>query len=99
MIRKHIYITRAHQEMLERLAKARGISEAEVIRQAIEHEATGRYAQASVANAYDAEALEEFIQSALGRRAHSTGGDPYQWNRNDAYADRLDRFGPENSND
>lgn len=40
MIRKQVYIHRRHQAMLERLAKTRHVSEAEVVRQAIEREAT-----------------------------------------------------------
>lgn len=39
MIRKQVYIHRRHQAMLERLAKLRQVSEAEVVRQAIEREA------------------------------------------------------------
>jgi hypothetical protein len=92
MIRKQIYIARSHQKVLERLAEARGISEAEVIRQAIEHEATGRYQQSS---GYDLDALAEFVQSARTRRDDSAEGEAYRWNRSDAYAERLDRFGPE----
>ena len=39
MIRKQIYLPRRHNLTLKRLAKQRGISEAEVIRQALEREA------------------------------------------------------------
>ena len=39
MIRKQIYLLRRHNLTLKRLAKQRGISEAEVIRQALEREA------------------------------------------------------------
>ena len=51
MIRKQIYLKQTQQLLLARLAKVRGVSEAEVIRQAIEHEATGGHAQAVVSDA------------------------------------------------
>ncbi len=38
MIRKHFRITRRPNLLIKRLAKLRGVSEADVIRQAIEHE-------------------------------------------------------------
>ena len=38
MLRKQIYIPKRQQVILKRLAKARGLSEAEIIRQAIERE-------------------------------------------------------------
>ena len=42
MLRKQIYIPKRQQVQLKRLAKARGVSEAEVIRQAIEAVRWGR---------------------------------------------------------
>ena len=38
MVRKQIYITKRQDALLKRLAKQRGVSEAEVIRQALERE-------------------------------------------------------------
>ena len=64
MIRKQIYLERTQQLLLTQLAKARGVSEAEVIRQAIEHEATAGHAQSVVP---DTTALDEIVQFALGR--------------------------------
>lgn len=45
MVRKQIYIHERHQLLLERLAQARGVSQAEVIRQAIEREVAGKLPQ------------------------------------------------------
>lgn len=90
MIRKQIYIARTQQVLLARLAKTRGLSEAEVIRQAIEHEAIGGYAQ-SVATA--AKELDAIIRFALSRRALGVDGqETLRWNREDAYSERLERF-------
>ena len=92
MIRKQIYIGRSQQALLARLAKAWDVSEAEVIRQAIEREATGGLAQRLRP---DATALEELIQAALQRREAGITGQPLHWRREDAYAERLDRYGRE----
>jgi hypothetical protein len=90
MIRKQIYIARRHQVLLSRLAKARGVSEAEVIRQAIEREAAGGQTQPMVP---DTTALDEIVQDALSRRGFGITGEPLHWNRDDAYAERLERYG------
>ena len=90
MIRKQIYLERTQQHLLARLAKARGVSEAEVIRQAIEHEATEGHAQSVVS---DATALDEIVLFALGRREVGVIGGPLRWNREDANEERLERFG------
>lgn len=90
MIRKQIYLERTQQLLLTQLAKARGVSEAEVIRQAIEHEATAGHAQSVVP---DTTALDEIVQFALGRRETGVTGEPLRWNRQDAYEERLERYG------
>ena len=90
MIRKQIYLERTQQLLLARLAKVRGVSEAEVIRQAIEHEATAGHVQSVVS---DATALDEIVQFALGRREAGVTGEPLRWNREDAYKERLERYG------
>ena len=41
MVRKQIYIQEHHERLLKRISKARGVSEAELIRQAIERETVG----------------------------------------------------------
>jgi transcriptional regulator with XRE-family HTH domain len=62
-----------------------GVGEAEVIRQAIEREATSDLAQCQLS---DATALEETIQAALQRREVGITGQPYRWRREDAYAEK-----------
>lgn len=89
MVRKQIYIARHQAALLTRLAVARGVSEAEVIRQAIEHEASGDLGQHVMP---EAAALEEIIQFALHRREAGKTGQSLHWNRADAYAERLDRY-------
>lgn len=91
MIRKQIYLEKRQESMLERLAKARGISVAEIIRQAIDREfnpGTTRRKQR------DPEAwararrvmLALQAQGPLPRRTRN-------WKRDDLYEDRLSRYG------
>lgn len=88
MLRKQIYIQERQQLLLRKLAKARGVSEAEIIRQAIEREATVSAAKTAPA---DASALQAIIQFALRRRKRGKTGEPYSWKRGDAYEDRSKR--------
>jgi hypothetical protein len=88
MLRKQIYIPRRQQVQLKRLAKARGVSEAEVIRQAIEREVL---LTASRSAANDRSALEEFLRFGASRRAtdDTTGR---TWIRDELYDERLSRY-------
>ena len=88
MIRKQIYIQRRQQAILRRLARARGVSEAELIRQAIDtHVSAGaRLAQP------DPEAWEKarrFMVTLLARGP--VQGQPRNWKRDDLYEERLNR--------
>lgn len=89
MVRKQIYIHRRHADWLSRLAEARGVSEAEVVRQAIEREVTGASSPAARSNLQAWEAVVAFANS---RRELSAAGAPYQWRREDAYEERETRF-------
>jgi hypothetical protein len=88
MLRKQIYIPRRQQVQLKRLAKARGVSEAEVIRQAIEREVL---LTASRPAANNRSALEEFLRFGASRRAadDTTGR---TWTRDELYDERLSRY-------
>src|SRR2546423_15136068 len=88
MVRKQIYILKRQQVMLKRLAKARGVSEADLIREAIDRQLLGRLTR----NVHgDGESLEKalaFMRARTARRAEQ----PYRWKREDAYEERLSRF-------
>ncbi len=89
MLRKQIYIPKRQQLLLKRLAKARGVSEAEIIRQAIEREALLNAARPVTG---DHTALEAFIRFGLSRRsAKDTTG--RSWTREELYEERLSRYG------
>lgn len=84
MVRKQIYIPKRQDILLKRLSRARGVSEAEIIRQAIEREIGSSLPDAQ---ALQMRPIDEFIQAALANR--STWEDiPYRWNREELYADR-----------
>lgn len=66
MARKQIDISQRQQVQLKRLAKARGVSEAELIRQAIKRELSLSASQPAVGGH---SALEEFLRFGTSRHA------------------------------
>lgn len=90
MIRRQFYITKRQQVLLTRLTKLRGITESEVIRQAIKHEANGNYVHEIEP---DLGNLDDLIEFALSRRKSDGDNTSLRWRREDAYSDRLDRYG------
>jgi len=87
LIRKQIYIQKRQDILLKRLSKARGVSEAEIIRQAIEREFRGEVIEHPAASA-----LEDFIQLALEKRLHPSTTGTYHWSREDIYDERVSRL-------
>ncbi len=83
MVRKQIYLYKQQEAMLKRVAEARGVSEAEVIRQALEQALS-----AGIENATQTAKLplDEFIELARSNKKRT--GKPYKWNRRDAYEER-----------
>ncbi len=90
MVRKQIYLQRRQNHLLKRLAKQRGISEAEVIRQALEHEA-----QMSAPVVRDSKkALDNLITFArsLRQRPELLEGQLEKFNRAEIYREREQRW-------
>jgi hypothetical protein len=90
MIRKQVYIEPRQDADLKRLARTRGVTEAEIIRQAIDRVASS---PATVAGQRDAEAWEEaraFIQALIAQGPVPGGR---RWSRNELYEERLSRYG------
>lgn len=83
MVRKQIYLYKQQDAMLKRVAEARGVSEAEVIRQALEQALS-----AGIENATQTakSPLDEFIELARSNKKRT--GRAYKWNRQDAYEER-----------
>ena len=90
MVRKQIYIRRRQQNLLRQLARQRGMSEAEIIRRAIDRETTLQEFPFSE-NGYTA--LEEIIKAAyLLRDQSAAASEPYRFSRNDLYEERENRW-------
>ena len=90
MVRKQIYLPRRQNQLIKRLAKQRGVSEAEVIRQALEREA-----EMSAPVVRDRKkALDEIITFArsLRERPELMQGEPARWNRQELYEERESRW-------
>lgn len=86
MVRKQIYLPRRQHQTLKRLAKQRGISEAEVIRQALERESA-----LSMPDVHDRhKALEKIFAyvKSLRKRPEFMQGNPYTFNRDKLYEER-----------
>ena len=89
MIRKQIYIQKRQDALLKRLSRARGLSQAEIIRRAIERETSGTTAMPAESDRSAWETLCDFLDAR-----HTAGKDrqPYHWNREDIYAERESRW-------
>lgn len=85
MIRKQFYIHKRHQILLTKLARAKGVSEAEIIRRAIEHEAAGSERQKL---GDDRTAWEDILTTVEIRKSLNKQATPYIWDRHDAYKER-----------
>jgi hypothetical protein len=88
MVRKQIYIHKRQQLLLDQLARARGISQAEIIRQAIERATVG---EAPHPTPPDRAAWDELLSVVANRKALGSDGTAYRWHRQDAYQEREDR--------
>jgi hypothetical protein len=90
MIRKQIYILRRQQTLLKRAAKKRGVSEAEIIRRALDRELS---ASAALPLPSEIDPFEKAMLFIQERRAQVTpSGKPYRWRREDAYEERMNRL-------
>jgi hypothetical protein len=90
MVRKQFYILKRQDALLKRLAQARGLSEAEIIRQAIEREIN----VVSPKPPFEAfSAMDDFARLAHSKRTQETKkAEPYRWNREEIYAEREGRW-------
>jgi hypothetical protein len=85
MVRKQIYLYKQQETMLRRVAEARGVSEAEIIRQALDQVLIASGEAAST----NKSPLDEFVELA---RSNKKRGKPYKWNRQDAYEERENKL-------
>jgi hypothetical protein len=96
MICKQVYIQKRQLILLKRLARRWGVSEAEVIRRAIDQQVQSA---ANLPRPPDPQALEAIIRFALERRRTSGPGEVYQWKREEAYEERGQQWGQSETHD
>jgi Zn-dependent peptidase ImmA (M78 family) len=87
MVRKQIYIYKRQEAQLKRIAEAQGVSEAEIIRRALEQTLSSGTEKSSL---FEKSPLDEFIE--LARSNKKDTGRPFKWNRQDAYEEREKRL-------
>ena len=89
LIRKQIYIHRRHQRLLDELSRSRAVSQAEIIRQAIEREAADVFLAAPP---HDQSAWDDLMRAIQSRLSDDATGPAYLRQRADAYEDREGRL-------
>jgi hypothetical protein len=89
MIRKQIYIQKSQEARLKKIAESRGVSEAEIIRRALEVELR----HAGYRSAYNREAWER-IRTFIFEMEKRGPVAPKKrdWKREDLYEDRMKRY-------
>jgi hypothetical protein len=88
MVRKQIYIESHQDNSLKKKARDLGVTEAEVMRRAIDRQMTSVRLSIRDLKAWDRE--RSFITKRMAK-GHAPGG--RQWKREDAYEERLRRYG------
>ena len=90
MVRKQIYIYKRQEAQLKKISEARGVSEAELVREAIDRETR------SITPAMfhpDPEAFEQLMKFFEQRKSMQPTGESSRWSRADAYDDpRTERL-------
>jgi len=89
MVRKQIYLQKSQEERLKKIAEARGVSEAEIIRRALDIELR----HAGYRLAYDGEAFSKFL--AFMKELDQRPPVPQRkrdWTRDDLYEERMERY-------
>ena len=90
LIRKQLYIRSDQDRALKQAARERGLSEAELVRQAIDEVILQRATSPSLTP--HQQALEELIQTNIDFSRRSTTTELYSFNRDDFYREREERW-------
>lgn len=90
MIRKQVYIEAHQDQMLKRRASQRGITEAEIIREALDSAESGSAVRRRRVDVVAARKALAFMRSlgAASRKSSRTQG----WTRESLYEDRISRW-------
>jgi hypothetical protein len=88
MIRKQVYVEPRHDRMLKRRARERGVTEAQIIREALDRVDSGAVVRSRGVDAGAARLAVAFMRS-LARRSRAPQPQP---TRESLYADRIGRW-------
>lgn len=97
MIRKQIYLHKRQVNLLKRLARQRGLSESEIIRQAIDRESEIQVTDLRQMDPL--KAIKETTAFAISLRQRAFSGEPYKWNRSEVYTEREKRWNKEEASE
>jgi hypothetical protein len=89
-IRKQIYLEKKHDQQLKRLAEARGVSEAEVIRQSLEQRFAEPITRPVPGNPAAWKAAHDTMLRLL--EAGPLPKEGQRWTRDELYEERLSRY-------
>ena len=90
MVRKQLYLEPRQNELLKRRARERGVTEAHVLRDAIEGPGYAARGSRAPADPEAGQALLAAIRSLTSRRA--AGRSRRTWTRDSLYEDRIGRW-------
>lgn len=90
MIRKEIYIDERQEQTIERLARERGVTEAEIVREAIENLETPQSQSGKIPDPEAARRLFETIEEIAAKRVGSARRP--RWTRESLYEERMSRW-------
>jgi malic enzyme len=93
MVRKQIYLNKRQISAVQRKAALLGINESEVIRQAIERD---MHSGGVIIPQADPSAWTEIEAFLAAHAGEPLAGEPYQFNRDALYDERLDRYDESN---
>ena len=89
MVRKQIYLRKKQVQILKNRAAASGVSESELIRRALDESLSG----VNIPAYTDPSALKEIETFIRALKAEKPKGAPIQFDRDEIYNERLDRYG------
>lgn len=90
MVRKQVYIEKRHEQMLKRRAKQRGVTEAEIIREALDKIDSGAVRRRG--HEPDPEAARQLIESMRSFAKAKKVPRGRDWTRDDLYEERTGRW-------
>jgi hypothetical protein len=89
MVRKQIYLERSQVLAIQRKAEVLGVNESELIRQAIDHDL---YGGGEIPSRPDPTAWDEIEAFLASQTEKPLVGEPYRFNREELYDERLGRI-------